>query len=583
VFHPNVNKYEQVKRSVQTPPDGAITHGGPAPVTAASPAPATPDSNQTVSPADTPGNSEPVSTQQSSGTAVNNTTDITIGNTINSNATTGNATGHDNYIVGNATSGNAAAVANIINLIQSSAGLAGPGLATFTRDIQGDVNGDLLIDPAALLQATATPEGFDGDTKVDIHNTVNADITNDVNLNAKSGNASLTDNYTAGNAATGTAAAVANVVNLINSVIAANQSFLGVVNIYGSYTGNILVPQSTLDSLLASNAPSSATSQHTATAVAHLSNSADQTITNNIDLSATTGSATQRNNTTTGSATSGDAMTNLTILNLTNHQVDASNSLLVFVNVLGKWVGVIMDAPAGATSAALTGGATKAAENALASGEKDITNTTNAKITNNITAHAASGDATVANNFHSGNATSGNASASANILNIVNTAFNVSNWFGILFINVFGNWLGNFGMANPQPTTGGGGTGNSTSSSPSSNPGSPSTPPAVFRFVPTGGSGSGSGGGLQRVDDSYFANAAAYTDFVNKVHGVLAANDIDPTNPAPPTASQSGAVKFAGLSFAVIPLVIGLGGFAAIGAEKIYSIRKRAALATFSA
>jgi hypothetical protein len=61
-------------------------------------------------------------------------------------------------------------------------------------------------------------------------------------------------------------------------------------------------------------------------------------------------------NTQADSAKTGDATSNLTLLNLTGHNVIAENAVLVFVNVFGKWVGLIMDAPQGATSAVLGGG-----------------------------------------------------------------------------------------------------------------------------------------------------------------------------------------------------------------------------------
>ena len=66
--------------------------------------------------------------------------------------------------------------------------------------------------------------------------------------------------------------------------------------------------------------------------------------------------------------------------------------------------------------------------------------------TNNIDLSAQSGNALVDGNESSGNATSGNATASANIANISTSTFNLSGWFGVVYINVFGQWLGSFGV-----------------------------------------------------------------------------------------------------------------------------------------
>jgi hypothetical protein len=123
----------------------------------------------------------------------------------------------------------------------------------------------------------------------------------------------------------------------------------------------------------------------------------------------------------------------------------ASNSLLVFVNVLGKWVGVIVDAPEGATAAAI-GNNIKEDE---AKADLTIVRENNALITNNLDLTSKSGNATVANNTQAGNATTGNASSSANIANIANNTIGLSGWFGVLFINVFGNWFGSFGIDTP--------------------------------------------------------------------------------------------------------------------------------------
>ena len=180
------------------------------------------------------------------------------------------------------------------------------------------------------------------------------------------------------------------------------------------------------------------------------------------------------NNTSAGNATTGTASTNAVIFNLTGHNIVASNSLLVFVNVLGKWVGVIVDAPTGATAAALGSGVTSnsVAPNLVI----DATNST--QLTNNINLSSKSGNASVSGNTKAGNATTGNATASANVANISGSEVSTSGWFGVLFINVFGSWFGSFGIntaagdaaaIQPQDSGLGGGT---------------NTPPRVMEFIP---------------------------------------------------------------------------------------------------
>ncbi len=226
---------------------------------------------------------------------------------------------------------------------------------------------------------------------------------------------------------------------MINSAVAAGQSFIGTINIHGDWSGNILIPQSVIDQILASNAAGASGASDT-------SFNSNESITNNVNASATSGSASVTDNHYAGNATSGKASTNVTILNLTGSSVVGKNVLLVFVNVLGQWVGMILNAPAGATSAEFGGGITSSVPG---TGNSVVAADASLSITNNVNASATSGNATVSNNWVGGNATSGNASTAVNILNVENSALSLANWFGILFINVFGTWNGNFGIYTP--------------------------------------------------------------------------------------------------------------------------------------
>ncbi len=365
--------------------------------------------------------------------------DASISTRITSKAVSGDTTVDSNTNAGDSTTGNAAAIANLINLLQSYWNSGGGNLQTFSSDITGDVTGDLYIDPRVLQQAPSDPNP-NGD--VTINNQANGLIDNTIDLAAQSGSATVQNNTNGGNATTGNADAVANVVNMLNSMISSGQSFMGVINIYGNLDGDILLPQDVLNALLASNGGST-----TGGSSLNLSNTDTQAISNHVNANATSGQATVDHNTSAGSATTGDSLTNLTILNLTGRQVIGKDSLLVFVNVLGRWVGVIMDAPQGATAAALGGGiTTNDGIPTTGVGDVNLNNASNSQINNNINVAAQTGDASVRNNTSAGNASTGNATASVNLLNIINSNLSFSDWFGVLFINVFGNWVGSFGI-----------------------------------------------------------------------------------------------------------------------------------------
>jgi hypothetical protein len=384
-----------------------------------------------------------------------NTNTLGMGNTITSQATSGNAGVYYNTTAGGATTGDAQSIANVANLLQSSSN-AFDGATVFTADINGDVNGDILLDPSAILNTGAgSTNTADNNLQVNTNNAndTTAQINNDITVGATSGNATVTGNTKAGGATSGNATAVVNLMNLINSTVAAGQSFIGTININGNLNGDILLPQNVLDQLLASTGPNSTNTA--ATTIADNSTTTNNTtegVTNNIVSSATSGNASVTGNTKAGGATSGNAMTNVTLLNLTGSNTIGKDDLLVFVNVLGKWVGMIMNAPAGTTAAELGGGITSTGPDSTNSTGTNIadnsttTNNANLGITNNVNVAAHSGNATVADNTVAGSARSGNANTAVNILNLQGSNLSLSNWFGILFINVFGMWDGSFGV-----------------------------------------------------------------------------------------------------------------------------------------
>jgi hypothetical protein len=408
---------------------------------------------------------------------------LSMSNGVNSQSGSGDAGVYYNTSGGSAASGDAQSLANIANLLQSSANVFGPDTATFTADINGDVNGDFMFDPSAVMNTgpgSANSTDNAGNLTINQANNTDASIHNTVDVGAQTGDATVASNTSGGDATSGNASAIVNLMNLINSSVAAGQSFVGTVNINGNLNGDILLPQGLLDQLLASTGPGSTNSDSSGLNVNTTdTNNTTSAIDNNVDATAGTGDATVADNSQAGSASTGNAKTNVTLLNLTGSKVVGADDLLVFVNVLGHWVGMIMNAPAGTTAASLGGGisstgpgSTNTATNGLNINAASSTNNT-LGITNDVNAHAKSGNASVTGNTLGGNAKSGNADTAVNILNIANSSLNLSNWFGVLFINVFGNWTGSFGVntsagdpiaaASSQPqTSSGGGSGSSS-------------------------------------------------------------------------------------------------------------------------
>lgn len=507
-------------------------------------------------------------------TTLNANTTATMNNGLTATANSGNALVIGNTSAQGANSGNAQDIANIVNLLQSSSNALDGGAVTFVANIDGDVNGDLLFDPTTLGQvqpAAATGPSVVGNNNLTINNQLGAAINNDINLDATSGNATVTNNTTGGDATTGSAETIANVVNLINSAISSGRSFLGVVNINGNLNGDILIPPDFVDQLIASNVPTVTISNtgpnsnnainRTGSGSTNVTNTNGLGITNNVDATAQSGSAAVTENTKGGSATSGTAGTSITAFNLTGSQVIGSNAMLVFVNVLGEWVGLIVNAPPGATAAALGGGlnsigqtgpSSNNAINDQGSSNTTLDNNANLQINNNIRTAARSGNANVNRNTNGGNARSGNAKGAVNLANIENSTLGLTNWFGVLFINVFGTWHGSFGMdtAAGNPIA----RGLVNDGSPAGGVGSAfSTPGQTFAFVPTGqGSNFKAIPGGPLGSGSNFTNSGAGNS-AQAVNAVLAANAIG--NKQIPTASGPSAHSSFGRNAAIIGLM----------------------------
>ena len=169
----------------------------------------------------------------------NNFYNASISNKVTSTAQSGDAGVTGNTTAGNATSGDATAASNTLNLLQSNTSFAASGnVATFSSDINGDVVGDLLLDPAVL--ASLQPQnGGNVPANITVNSQGNGQINNDINLHAGTGNATVANNTTGGNAASGNATASANILNLTSDNLSLG-SWFGIlfINVFGSWNGS---------------------------------------------------------------------------------------------------------------------------------------------------------------------------------------------------------------------------------------------------------------------------------------------------------------------------------------------------------
>ncbi len=307
-----------------------------------------------------------------------------------------------------------------------------------------------------------------------------AQLVNDINLAAVTGENSASYNTGNGEIKTGDATALGNIVNLANTNLNVSQWLFGVVNIFGTLAGNIILPQNSADNngntnsaaLLAQNSNTGPLSTNNVTYNANetsnytSNNTAD--VLNSLNVTANSGNNTSSVNTGGGSVQSGSSdasVSNTTIANA-NTVKEEGTVWMVIVNEAGKWVGHIIGAPWGATSASnslplvQTGGGSGAqtystlvensatgslsSNNATYNSTADTTVTSNntASISNNITANSDTGNNIAGYNTGAGNIETGDAKVGLNLVNMVNTNV-IAKKFVAVLVNVLGNFLGN--------------------------------------------------------------------------------------------------------------------------------------------
>src|SRR3989344_5355043 len=385
--------------------------------------------------------------------ADNNTTDQSNSATVNNGLTGASVsgqnsassnTGGDSYI----TTGNASTTGTIIT--SANTNIDGVSVAEF--NILEDHVGDYILDFGAgcvsgcdgftgLAQNSGNGVNSDNDASItsDTNNTTNQTndgaVNNDLYLTSDSGNNTASKN-TGGDSyiTTGDAQVSGNVLTLLNNNLAGNV-ILGVVNIFGDLIGDIILPESALS----------------------------------VFACATCGGNTTLVNSGNGDNSDNNASSNQTVIdtinqvNVANNNIIGGNWWLVIINRAGQWIGQIVGAQQGAMFAGSSGTEFAVDENgqitAINSGngtgstndafvDSTVNNTTNqtnnAEVNNNIYLSANTGKNETNSNTKGDNyITTGDAKVIANLVNFVNNNI-VGGKLLVTFVNVFGNWFGDF-------------------------------------------------------------------------------------------------------------------------------------------
>lgn len=295
-----------------------------------------------------------------------------------------------------------------------------------------------------------------------------AQLVNDINLQAVTGGNSASFNTGGGSIKTGDATALGNIVNLANTNLNVSQWLFGVVNIFGTLAGNIVLPEDSentgTDFSPAVLAENSSTGPGSTNDVTYNNNSSDSfavnnsaEITSNLDVSANSGNNSASINTGGGSVSTGLADTSITNTTVANSNTikEEGTVWMVIVNEMGKWVGHIIGDPWGTNTASnsLPVTQTTLAENSAtgpfstnnatynSTADTSVTSNNTASISNNITANSDTGNNKTEFNTGAGEIETGNAKTGLNLVNMVNTNV-VAKKFVAVLVNVLGTFLG---------------------------------------------------------------------------------------------------------------------------------------------
>ncbi|OGG30887.1 hypothetical protein A3I51_04770 [Candidatus Gottesmanbacteria bacterium RIFCSPLOWO2_02_FULL_38_8] len=312
-----------------------------------------------------------------------NGNDAKINNDINLSADTGNNSASFNTGSGVIQTGDATALGNIINLVNTNINVSQWLFAVL--NIFGELAGNIILpqdsnadnnNPAGGTQvgnqntgpASTNYASSTSNTTAEFTNTNNADIVSTLDVSANTGNNNASINTGGGYVATGIAdAAISNsTVANSNTVDEEGVVWLVIVNELGKWVGHILGNPYGVDT--ASNSlpvvnqtggfgeqsfsvySENKTTGPGSTNVSQISENEETIVTNNnnavinndINANANTGDNQAVANTGAGVIKTGDANVGLSLLNMANTNVVAKKFVVVFVNVLGSFLGDII-------------------------------------------------------------------------------------------------------------------------------------------------------------------------------------------------------------------------------------------------
>ncbi len=336
--------------------------------------------------------------------------------------------------------GSSVAMANILNitntnLINSTGSIILKNLFNSQdQDVDTRLNQEATSTPCTLLSCN-------GVDTITTNITAQSTVDTTISLVASSGSneASTVD---AAVINTGNVYAGLNLVNIANTTLIDSQYLLLSLNSFGDFNGDIVFPS------LATFFSSSGGGAHLP-GFENVTTRANATVTNNLNVAANSGDNIVASS--TGFTQTGSTDSSLNLYNTTNTMLVGGNSLLLLLKVTGTWLGNLIGVKN--TTDFMENKSTRMLQieettaRATSNGGA-LRSTSTALLTNNVEVLAESGNNKITDT-NTSEITTGDAYASANIINIANTHIIGRNWI-LAMVTIFGDFTGDITFGRPD-------------------------------------------------------------------------------------------------------------------------------------
>lgn len=243
--------------------------------------------------------------------------------------------------------GNARVVANIANLLNTN--ITGSDWFFSILNSFSNWYGNLVLPGKETIENILNGFGSSGND-VYVENNSQADVENNVNVIAETGNNSANNNDGDSCINTGQAEAKSNILNVINTNIFGDNWLVVGIKVFGKWAGEIhSLPDGvswlrTPDGIILFNDDLADDlpllfQEGEGDASLDIENDNEATLTNNVDITASTGNNSASNNNGSGTIETGNATAIANVVNFVNTNIIGRNWLFAMVNIFGNWQG----------------------------------------------------------------------------------------------------------------------------------------------------------------------------------------------------------------------------------------------------